>query len=278
MAWIYLAASEDSVWPYPNGLNPSPIVKATDTAMLCFCKGCESCSFGVLPSGTIFVLYDRPCCPDMAVSISSMGGSHARTSALQALEQAWRGSGRDWFERSIDLSVSFDRASSLWRMSLLSGLGEQALSSAKWPASGMTLDGMLFQRKRSELRTLDADGSCLLPTPSASEYGSNQGGSLGRNGQKIRPSLSTMAKKNLWPTPVATEGSKGGPGRKHGDGTPTLSRAVHLSSTQTGSLNPTWVEWLMAYPLEWTALEDWATQWYRPKRVKRSKDSQVSRE
>ena len=39
-----------------------------------------------------------------------------------------------------------------------------------------------------------------------------------------------------------------------------------------GQLNPTWVEWLMGYPSGWTALEDWAMQWFRPKRGKRSKD------
>jgi len=30
--------------------------------------------------------------------------------------------------------------------------------------------------------------------------------------------------------------------------------------TNGGSLNPTWVEWLMGYPLGWTALKDWGTR------------------
>lgn len=47
----------------------------------------------------------------------------------------------------------------------------------------------------------------LLPTPSATSYGSNQGGAAGRTG-KVRPSLETMAKHNLWPTPTARLGDK----------------------------------------------------------------------
>lgn len=50
----------------------------------------------------------------------------------------------------------------------------------------------------------------LLPTPTASTYGSNQGGSMGRVGP-VRESLETMARKEhpptgaLLPTPVATD-------------------------------------------------------------------------
>ena len=37
-----------------------------------------------------------------------------------------------------------------------------------------------------------------------------------------------------------------------------LSDAVDAAGTP-GSLNPTWVEWLMGFPLEHTALPDWVT-------------------
>ena len=42
---------------------------------------------------------------------------------------------------------------------------------------------------------------------------------------------------------------KGSPRRKYGDGTPTLTNKVG------GTLNPTWCEWLMGFPTEWSALE-----------------------
>ncbi len=53
-----------------------------------------------------------------------------------------------------------------------------------------------------EPRTDDSESS-LLPTPSAVTYGSNQGGAAGRTG-KVRPSLQTMAAKDMWPTPRAS--------------------------------------------------------------------------
>lgn len=85
----------------------------------------------------------------------------------------------------------------------------------------------------------------LLPTPSASQYGSNQGGAAGRVGP-IRPSLETMARRNLWPTPTAHNAKEGGYPAEHERNTPTLASAAG------GKLNPTWVEWLMGWPLGWT--------------------------
>jgi len=46
--------------------------------------------------------------------------------------------------------------------------------------------------------------SISLPTPSATQYGSNQGGAAGRTG-KVRHSLESMANHNLWPTPQARD-------------------------------------------------------------------------
>ena len=45
---------------------------------------------------------------------------------------------------------------------------------------------------------------------------------------------------HLWPTPKASENDRN---------TPTLAAQVG------GSLNPTWVEWLMGWPLGWTDLK-----------------------
>jgi hypothetical protein len=167
-------------------------------------------------------------------------------------------------------------------------------------SSGMTVGGQLFPLKKWERCIDESAGGCLLPTPSASSYGTNRGGAAGRVGQE-RPSLETMARRGswpplkanspsptpsnlaraelatpqaapvpLWPTPRASDGAKGGPGQKFGAGGTTLPAAVRSGPTG-GQLSPMWTEWLMGYPSGWTALEDWATQWFRPKRVKRSK-------
>ena len=160
-----------------------------------------------------------------------------------------------------------------------------------------------------------SSSSPSLPTPSAQSYGSNQGGAAGRTG-KARPSLDTMARHNLWPTPRASDatagpeatktrpsGAKGSTnlagaaamwptpsaslGSHGGLVTPSKARAGEtlieavsldmwptptargasrgagwdrpgrpLSERAGGPLNPTWVEWLMGFPLGWTALED----------------------
>jgi ribosomal protein S30 len=73
------------------------------------------------------------------------------------------------------------------------------------------------------------------PTPIASHYGRNV--SLDKNGRvrSYRPSLNTMAKKNLWRVKNQNPVHAGGP------------------------LNPKFVEWLMGFPFAWTALDAWET-------------------
>jgi len=131
----------------------------------------------------------------------------------------------------------------------------------------------------------------LLPTPSAKSYGTNQGGAAGRVG-KVRPSLEMIARRGLWPTPNATDGSKApkcfgrgnlslpsaakmwptpnvcgnynrrGASEKSGDG---------LATRVGGQLNPMWVEWLQGFPAGWTALEPSATPSSRSKSTRSCK-------
>ena len=119
----------------------------------------------------------------------------------------------------------------------------------------------------------------LWPTPRASANENRQ----------TKPTPSQLAGKhgmNLatavnWPTPRASDGAKGGPNQRGSKGDLTLPAAVQpfrtpssrdwkgmsaaswLSRTQGdltptlpdqvgGQLNPTWVEWLMGFPIGWT--------------------------
>jgi hypothetical protein len=95
----------------------------------------------------------------------------------------------------------------------------------------------------------------MLPTPSATSYGSNQGGSAGRVGP-VRHSLDSMARHNLWPTPNAGEAKQSGFTARRAE---RRLEKPHLQVTLTervgGSLNPTWVEWLQGFPLGWTEVD-----------------------
>ena len=68
---------------------------------------------------------------------------------------------------------------------------------------------------------------------------------------------------SLWPTPVANDDNKtpaahrAMKGRMGGNRTAITSLQVMAKHVEqsTGSLNPTWVEWLMGFPIGWTDCE-----------------------
>jgi hypothetical protein len=78
-----------------------------------------------------------------------------------------------------------------------------------------------------------------------------------------RNSLSLHAAVKVWPTPGASD-HKGAvtatatTARRVLSGEANLPEAM-VEATGGGSLNPTWVEWLMGFPLGWTDLEPSAT-------------------
>lgn len=130
----------------------------------------------------------------------------------------------------------------------------------------------------------------IYPTPVASTFASNMGGAAGRVGP-VRLSLIGMARTGQWPTPTASDGTKGSGESSSRQGGPSLTTAAKLWPTPTagdargsgsrniptskahagvsltdavttgnslgrssldapaGRLNPTWVEWLMGWPL-----------------------------
>ncbi len=75
---------------------------------------------------------------------------------------------------------------------------------------------------------------------------------------KTFPNLETAMAIKMWPTPTARD-HKGGrkPETLEASGrgaTNSLNDAVTCQG-QHGSLNPTWVEWLMGFPEGWTDLK-----------------------
>lgn len=107
-------------------------------------------------------------------------------------------------------------------------------------------------------RPTSGDESSLLPTPSASSYGSNKGGAAGRTG-KDRPSLDSMARRGLLlPTPTAHNAKEtGAPGELRRNSPMLGTMAMHGQLEHPrGPLLPSFVEWMMGFPEGWTALDD----------------------
>lgn len=137
----------------------------------------------------------------------------------------------------------------------------------------------------------------LIPTPRAHETGDYQR-DQGQKG-KERPTLTGTARGWKIPTPMAIDGAKGGPNQnhhgkpsitalamklptpaardgkdgltpsQHGQHSPSVGVAV-AAAGHPGYLNPRFVEVMMGWPIGWTALESWATEWFRRRRGKRS--------
>lgn len=146
---------------------------------------------------------------------------------------------------------------------LLSGHGLAEFSET-WPRSGLMRNGIAY-RLPPLVPLTAATESGSWPTPDAMV--ANDGEDLDnwmarrarvkaqkKNGNGFGMPLAIAAR--MWPTPVARDYKGQGMSRTRRETRPpdNLCSAV-LVTNGSGALNPTWVEWLMGYPSEWTALD-----------------------
>jgi hypothetical protein len=189
-----------------------------------------------------------------------LAGFPARTLASQEKAQASTArdpaSGLKW-HASL---ARFDPDSCSWRTVQPSLFGDLGESSVTWPRSGMTAGGGCWERPTLAHRT-GASAFGLWPTPSASDPQLER---RGRHGQHYQTSSGTVRRMNpdgsssnlglpaavrMWPTPTGQDAKNNGAASQMERNTKPLNAEVG------GPLNPTWVEWLMGWPLEWTDLK-----------------------
>ena len=196
-------------------------------------------------------------------SMSSQAGSRAKISPSQENRKVSRqepavdyGQNAPVFLGSFDLNTPSLKTS----QTCLTDNGEIGLSEfcGTFPRSGMMQSGTVYQLPNLA-RTITEIGSGLLPTPVASTGGAT------KNWQPIRPSghreaLTLQEYVKMFPTPTARD-YKGAvkpetmKAKGRNPNTNSLPDAIEYRG-ESGRLNPTWVEWLMGYPLGHTALED----------------------
>jgi hypothetical protein len=182
-----------------------------------------------------------------------LGASRARTSALPAGAQESLASAPACGDRWRGSLAKFDPASSSWKTAQLSLLGDSDECSPIWPRSGMTAGGQCWELPMLE-RPTSATGSGLwLRTPTESMSVSSEK----FRGINKAPTPAEYVKR--WPTPQARDtcARKASKNWK-GDDLPSKMHAAGFH----GALNPTWVEWLMGWPLGWTDLKPLAMDKY----------------
>ena len=262
MAWIFLAESGASVSHSSPGSEQLPIVNETDSLSQSYFRECLMDDSTELRSGMTSQPSKDQCCHQ---STSSLVDFHARTSVLQEMVQAWLESEVDYSTKLSGLQKKLSHR--LYSLKMCQPLELEVFkkSSEHLPIFGMTVGGLVYLPQALEPLTEGKDGS-YLPTPTASTAGTNGKKKCKLTGKWInpRPSLATMASKNLWPTPVATDW-------KHSSHKQGNRKSKNLGAKVGGKLNPTWVEWLMGFPLEWTVLNASVMQWFHFKQKKHLK-------
>jgi hypothetical protein len=128
---------------------------------------------------------------------SSAAAFHAKTSLAQARARALLEAARASGVSTLALSRNSGLNGSWLRTSRAARLNGSTRSSVSWTHSAMTAYRARCRHAMSELLTCESDSS-LLPTLTASQYGSNRGGE-NPNGP-VRASLETMARNGLLPT------------------------------------------------------------------------------
>jgi hypothetical protein len=111
--------------------------------------------------------------------------------------------------------------------------------SETWPRAGMTRSGTAYQRPPLAPLTREI-ASGLLPTPNVPNGGRKPKGGLSRTG-------------------ITPDGKKRQVGLENAVTMWDESSRLLPDSGASGSLNPVFVEWLMGYPLGWTACAASAT-------------------
>jgi hypothetical protein len=224
-----------------------------------------------------------------------LAGFPAKTSQPQEKVTDSTEPDRECGERWHAWLAKYDPVTSSWKTPQCSLLGEEQESLETLPRWGMTANGLLWEQPTLEPITREtASGLWLTPRATDVGKGEKQETFLKRMGDRTdRCAQSLAAQVNnprTWPTPNArdwkdcptqnlyrqigqistavavyrqiiwptprTAGMCGGTGSwELLNKNTTKEEARQMGAGNGGKLNPTWVEWLMGWPLGWTDLK-----------------------
>ena len=196
--------------------------------------------------------------------IASQADSLARILARLERDRESTAIDQDFGQSSPACLAWFDPDSHSLRTAQCSLFEDSTACYLALPRSGTMRNGRVYPRPPLALPTSEIE-SGYWQTPVADDCMDRAKGKVNSRGE---PKLSAQVK--LWPTPTKSDGT-GGPGCSGRDGGQNLRTAVAKSEQIGGSLNPTWVEWLMAWPLGYTVSRLWETAKSRSRRLSRGR-------
>jgi len=225
--------------------------------------------------------------PGEDLSMSSVVAFHVRTLVQQDEEQELMENDQECGEKWRGSFTKYSQDSRSWKTHQCSLLGDLEPFLETWPRWGLMRDGECWEQPTLE-QTIRETGSGLSPNGVDTFHTPNTTGLDG--GSNSRKAL--KKKMEQWPTPTCHNAKEAAYPAEFNRKTLTLAATVamrkfptpqasdnrdrgNLSSGATqrriekgkqislsqsvshtsGALNPTWVEWLMGWPLEWTDLK-----------------------
>ena len=257
MSWHYSQVLVEEFWE-ENCLvgEQSVLSNKTLTASLHLPKDRMKAFSRLSPSGMTFAPLTENLGEELLMWF--LEGFHAKTSQQQEKEQELKVQDQDSGQKWQGLLAKYDpdlHSLKTVQCSLLEDSTQYSVTLPKW---GLMRNGDVFQQPPSEQITKGIEFGLSQgifhthwPTPMASDW-------KNMDTAKQR-SLSKEVK--TWPTPSSRDhkgGYQGGRIRNGKVSRDTLDVAVQYTDNRQktgGQLNPTWVEWLMGWPLGWTDLK-----------------------
>lgn len=270
------ASLADSSW----GTSPCAPLKSSPTASRCLSPGNVMASCPHSPSGmTCVPLTDTP---GADTSMSSVAGSPAKTLATPANDKAFLGHAQVCGQSMPASLGRYDPATSSLRTSQRLLFEDSTASLRTLPRRGWMRGGVVWGLTMS-VRPTGENAYGYWPTPKAQElhgekYTLEMSFAHWRERRQVCLSQ-VVSDQRMWPTPAATSAEGKGdliqairgnanrhynlwatPHAHNAHGAPGKAcqeRGGHQSDLVAqvgGTLNPTWVAWLMGWPLGWTSL------------------------
>lgn len=178
-----------------------------------------------------------------AVLMSYLAGFPVKTSVPPDKAQASTAHAQDSGRRWPASLAKYDRASSSWRTPQCSLLADLDAFSATWPRWGTMRDGECWEHA-TPVRRISENECGSWPTPNTMDKRS----AMSMTSPEIWQERQEAKARQGFPTPTVNDSKNNNPPSQALRNTPPLNVVVG------GNMNPTWVEWLMGWPLGWTDL------------------------